>query len=146
MFRRTQELNIETVLLFKTNSRVGPKGTRPNQKNAAETLTCLQRCVPPSAKPGKTHIDHSSEIIKAVKKESCFDLMTHPHRIASKPIESRRELSEEQKEGTVDTLVQNGLSEEWWTEAMECHCQLRNVTDIMADGTTACGQRFCTTI
>ena len=33
-------------------------------------------------------------------------------------------------------LVQSALQENWWAEAMECHCFLRNVQDLVADGKT----------
>ena len=47
------------------------------------------------------------------------------------------------KEGTAIALVQkNGLPEEWWDCAMECHCYLRNMRDTMADGMTAFEKRY----
>ena len=40
------------------------------------------------------------------------------------------------KEGTSSVLAQSGLQESWWAEATECHCFLRNVQDLLADGQT----------
>ena len=46
------------------------------------------------------------------------------------------------KEGTSSVLVQSGLQENWWAEAMECHCYLRNVQDPLADVQRPCERRF----
>ena len=40
------------------------------------------------------------------------------------------------KEGTSAVLLQSGLDEKWWADAMECSCYLRNVQDLLADGKT----------
>ena len=39
-------------------------------------------------------------------------------------------------------LVQSGLQESWWAEAMECYCNLRTVQDLLADSQTPCERRF----
>ena len=39
-------------------------------------------------------------------------------------------------------LIQSGLQEGCWAEAMECYCSFRNVTDLSADGQTPCELRF----
>ena len=39
-------------------------------------------------------------------------------------------------------LVQSGLQESWWAEAMECYCYLRNVQDMLAGGQTLYERRF----
>ena len=46
------------------------------------------------------------------------------------------------KEGTSAVLVQSGLQESWWAEAMGSCCYLRNVQDLAADGQTPCERRF----
>ena len=46
------------------------------------------------------------------------------------------------EEGTACALVQSGFIEDWWSEAMECYCFLRNVVDILKDGKTAFEKRF----
>ena len=46
------------------------------------------------------------------------------------------------KEGASSVLVPSGLQENWWAEAMECYCFLRNVQDLLADGQTHYERRF----
>merc|ERR1711873_47515 len=38
------------------------------------------------------------------------------------------------KEGTSTTLLQSGLTEDWWQEAMECYCFLRCIHDRISAG------------
>ena len=38
------------------------------------------------------------------------------------------------KEGTSATLLQSGMDEKWWADAMECYCYLRNVEDLYRMG------------
>ena len=45
------------------------------------------------------------------------------------------------KEGTSAVLLQSGLDENWWADAMECYT-LRNVQDLLSDGKTPCEKRF----
>ena len=46
------------------------------------------------------------------------------------------------KEGTAAVLLQSGLPEDWFDDAMTCHCFLRNVYDLLQDGMTAYERRF----
>ena len=46
------------------------------------------------------------------------------------------------KEGTSSVLVQSGLQESWWAEAIAPCCNLRNVQDLLADGQTPYQRRF----
>ena len=46
------------------------------------------------------------------------------------------------KEGTSAVLLQSGLDEKWWADSMECYTHLRNVTDLLSDGTTPYERRF----
>ena len=46
------------------------------------------------------------------------------------------------KEGTAVTLVQSGLSESWWSDAMTCYCLMRNAIDPVKDGMTPYRLRF----
>ena len=46
------------------------------------------------------------------------------------------------KEGTSATLLQSGLTEEWWQEAMDCYCFLRCVHDKVQGNQTAFEKRF----
>ena len=41
------------------------------------------------------------------------------------------------KGGTTCVLVQSGLAEKWWPEAMDCSCFLRNVSVVLETGKTA---------
>ena len=44
--------------------------------------------------------------------------------------------TEESKGGTASVLVQTVFSNDWWSDAVECHCSLRNIQDSLADGRT----------
>ena len=46
------------------------------------------------------------------------------------------------KEGTACALVQSGLENKWWPEAMNCFCFLRNASTALEDGETAYKRRF----
>ena len=46
------------------------------------------------------------------------------------------------KEGTSSVLVQSGLQESCWAQAMECYCYFQNVQDLLADGQTPFARRF----
>ena len=46
------------------------------------------------------------------------------------------------KEGTSVALLQSGLDENWWEVFMECYTYLRNIQDLLSDGTTPYERRF----
>ena len=46
------------------------------------------------------------------------------------------------KEGTSATLIQSGLDDAWWPQAMACYCFLKTVVDILNDDKTAFERRF----
>ena len=46
------------------------------------------------------------------------------------------------KESTSTVLVPPILDKQWWTDAMECSCYLRNIQDLFADGKTPYERRF----
>ena len=47
------------------------------------------------------------------------------------------------KEGTAALLLQSGLSEDWWKQAIQCFCFLRNIVDKLPDdNVTAYERRF----
>ena len=46
------------------------------------------------------------------------------------------------KAGTACTLLQSGWNVDWWPEAMNCYCLLRNVTDAQKDGSTPYRKRY----
>ena len=98
-------------------------------KDTPDTVSCLQRFLPPSQKPERIYTDNAKEINKA-----CQDL-PETNGVAERAV--RRV-----KEGIAIALVQRGLPEEWWYCAMECQRYLRKVHDKMADGKTAFKKRF----
>ena len=46
------------------------------------------------------------------------------------------------KEGVSAVLLQSGLDEKWWADSMERSCHLRDVQDLLANGTTQYEWRF----
>ena len=46
------------------------------------------------------------------------------------------------KEETSAVPLQSGLDNEWWADSIEYHCYLRNIQDILSDGTTPYEWRF----
>ena len=56
------------------------------------------------------------------------------HLIAQKQTELQNELLGRVKEGTSAVLLQSGLDDKWWSNSMQCHCYLRNVQDLLANG------------
>ena len=80
------------------------------------------------------HHDTSLEFGK-----SCEDLIWNhrtstPHRSETNGIAERA--VRRVKEGTSAVLLPSGLHERWGSDSMECHCYLRNVQDLLADGKT----------
>ena len=52
------------------------------------------------------------------------------------------ELYDDWQKALSSVLVQSALQENWWAEAMENHCFLRNVQDLVPDGKTPHERRF----
>ena len=46
------------------------------------------------------------------------------------------------KEGTSAALIQSGLDDAWWPQAMACYCFLKAVVDILDDNKTAFERRL----
>ena len=46
------------------------------------------------------------------------------------------------KEGTSAVLLQSGLDKEWYADAMECCCYLRNIQDLLSGWKTPHERRF----
>ena len=57
------------------------------------------------------------------------------HLIDPRQVASLREPFRRVQEGTSAVLLQSGLDERWWSDSMECYCYLRNVQDLLVDGT-----------
>ena len=45
-------------------------------------------------------------------------------------------------EVTLAVLVQSGLHNRWWAEAMECYCHLRKLQGLLEDGQRPCERGF----
>ena len=54
----------------------------------------------------------------------------------------RTGFSTSKKEGTSAVSLQSGLDDEWWSDSVECYCDLRNVQDLLADGKTPYERKF----
>ena len=86
--------------------------------------------------PRSIYADNCLEFIRA-----CKDLKrSTPRRSETKEIAERA--VRRVKESTSPVLVQSGLQESWWAEAMECYCYLRNLQDLPPDGQTPYERRF----
>ena len=57
-----------------------------------------------------------------------------PHRSETNGISERA--VRRVKEGTSAVLLQSGLDERWWSDAVECNRYLRDIQDLMGDGRT----------
>ena len=99
-------------------------------KNATDTVTCLQRCTPPTLNPGRANTDSSLEFTK-------------PHRSQTNGI-AERAVRRVKSANAAAALVQSGLSEARWNEAVECYCHLRNICDTTADCKTVYEKRSST--
>ena len=107
----------------------------PPTKSAADTNKAFQRFLGPQVKPKHVYTDGSNEFEKALKD---FDILCDtatPYRAETNGIAERA--VRRVKERTSCTLVQSGLSGEWWREASNTYCFLRNVTEAVACGKTA---------
>ena len=40
------------------------------------------------------------------------------------------------KQVTSAVLLKSGLDKDWWADSMECYCSLREIQDLLSDGTT----------
>ena len=103
-------------------------------KSAQDTQRSLRKFLRPEENPGSTHTDNSLEFIKACEKLDWNHERSTPQRSETHGIAERA--VRRVKEGTSSVLVQSGLRDSWWAEAMEYCCYLRNVQDPQADGQT----------
>ena len=63
-----------------------------------------------------------------------------PHRSETNGIDERA--VRRNKERTSAVLMQSGLDEKWWADAMDCYCHMRNIQDPLSDGKTPYERRF----
>ena len=88
----------------------------------------------PRINPISIYTYNSLEFIRACKELNWNHERSTPRRSETKEMAERA--VPRVKEDTSPVLVQSGLQESWWAEAMECHCYLRNSQDLPADGQT----------
>ena len=84
-------------------------------KSAADTKKAFQRFLGPQVKPKHVYTDGSNEFERALKDLDILCDTATPYRAETNGIAERA--VRRVKEGTSCTLVQSGLSGEWWREA-----------------------------
>ena len=89
---------------------------------------------------GKPETGNSLEFGQACEDDSWNQCTSTPHRSETNGIAERA--VRRVKGGTSAVLMQSGLNENWWPDSMECYTNLRNVTDILSDGTIPYERRF----
>ena len=106
------------------------------------TREAFQRYLGPEfvRKCGYVYTDNSKEFEAAIKSLCYIHDTSTPHRPQTNGVAERA--VKRAKEGTSAVLVQSGLSDDWWPEAMRTYCHLRNIVDIQPDGKTAWEKRF----
>ena len=116
------------------------QGFAAQSKEHSEIVRDLQRFLGPQTKPKHVYTDNSKEFITAMKQLNWTHDTSTPHRPQTNGVVERavRVI----KEGTTCSLVQSGLADKWWPEAMHCFCFLRNVSVVMETGKTAYQERF----
>ena len=100
-------------------------------KSAQETQRRLRKSLRPEENPRSIFCDNSLEFIGACEELNWNHERSTPHRSATNGIAERPVWRV--KVGTSSVLVQSGLQENWWVEAMEWYDFLRNVQDLLAE-------------
>ncbi|MHC4951072.1 MAG: hypothetical protein ACYTEU_08835, partial [Planctomycetota bacterium] len=116
------------------------QGYAANSKASDEIVRDLQRFLGPQVKPQHVYTDNSKEFIAALQELNWPHDTSTPHRPQTNGVIERA--VRVVKEGTSCVLVQSGLDEKWWAEAMLCFCFLRNVSLVLETGSTAYKERF----
>ena len=109
-------------------------------KNSQDTNKNLRKFLEPSEKPKVRYTDNSWGFGKSCEELSWNHRTSTPYRSETNGIAERA--IRRVKEGTSAVLFQSGLGDKWWSDSMECHCHLRNVQDLLADGKTPYERRF----
>ena len=109
-------------------------------KTSQETQRSLQKFLEPERKPKVLYTDNFLEFGKACEDLSWNHCTSTPHRSETNGIAERA--VRRVKEGTSAVLLQSGLDEKWWADSMECCIYLRNIQDLLSDGTTPHERRF----
>ena len=90
--------------------------------------------------PMHVYVDNAPELLKAMEEFRWNHDSSTPHRPETNGVAERA--VRRVKEGTSATLMQSGLTEDWWQEAMDCYCFLRCVHDKLQGDRTAFEKRF----
>ena len=118
------------------------QGYASKQKTAAECEKFFKRFVGPQCKPEHVYTDNSQEFLAALKELNWPHDTSTPHRSETNGCIERH--VRVVNEGTSCAMVQSGLDEAWWPQAMNCFCYLKNVIDLLDDGQTAYQRRWKT--
>ena len=100
----------------------------------------FRRFMPLNTQPSHVYVDRAQELLKALRELKWNHDTPTPHRPETNGVIERA--VRRVKEGTSATLLQSGLTEVWWQEAMDCYCFLRCVHDKVAGNQTAFERRF----
>jgi hypothetical protein len=100
----------------------------------------LQRFLGPNTGAKYIYSDNSGEIKLACKELEFLQDTSTPHRSETNGIAERA--VRRVNNGTSSSIVQSGLNDDWWKEAMECYSFLRNVVDLLQGGKTAYHRKF----
>ena len=103
-------------------------------KTSQETQRSLQKFLEPERKPKVIYTDNSLDFGKACEHLSWNHCTSTPHRSETNGIAERA--VRRVKEGTSAVLLQSGLNESWWADAMEWYTYLRKIQDLLSDGKT----------
>ena len=109
-------------------------------KTSQETQRSLQKFLEPNRKPKIIYTDNSLEFGKSCEGLSWNHSTSTPHRSETNEIAERA--VRRNMEGTSAVLLQSSLGNEWWADSMDCYCYLRNIQDLLSNGTTPCERRF----
>ena len=105
-----------------------------NQNFSKGTAKSLQKFLEPTRKPKVIYTDNHLEFGKACEELSWNHRASTPHRSETNGIAEG--VVRKIKEGTSAVLLQSGLDQKWWADCMECYRHLRNIQDLLSDGTS----------
>ena len=101
-------------------------------RSHTEVVQAFRRFMPMNQMPKHVYLDNAPELLKAMDELQWTKDTSTPHRPQTN---GRAERAVRRvKEGTSTSLLQSGLPEDWWQEAMECYCFLRCVHDQLDAG------------
>ena len=83
-------------------------------------VMAFRRFMPLNTQPSHVYVDSAQELLKALRELKWNHDTPTPHRPETNGVIERA--VRRVKEGTSATLLQSGLTEVWWQEAMDCSC------------------------